>query len=171
MELGVVIGMVAALIAHPPGLLEHLHLDTVPPARSSTYASAAGPVSISLSRDRCYGIMPVYQITVDRGGTVCYNGQEGWGTVKGRHTAQIRPSQVQEILAEFDQAHFASLRDRYDACVTTGAETVILSLSVGKHHKTVVCSSQDKSAPVALAQLADTVDRIAGTQRWLGKGE
>jgi hypothetical protein len=170
MELGLVIGVAAGLLTHPPGLLEHPRQGAAPSVRSWTYASAAGPVSISLSRDACYGIRPVYEITVDRGGTVRFIGRAGIGIVQGLHTTQIRPAQVQELLAEFDKAGFASFRDRYDECVMTGAETVILSLSVGKHHKTVVRSSQDKSAPEALAGLADTIDRIVGTRRGLGDG-
>jgi hypothetical protein len=159
--LSLVAGMAVGLVAFPRSA-------PAPAPRASTDGSAAEPVSIALSREVGYDIRPSYQITVDGEGMVRFDGRSGIGIVKGHQTAQIRPAQVRKLLAEFDKAHFASLRERYDAGVSTVAETVTLSLSVGDSRKTVVRSSEDRSAPVALVQLADTVDRIAGTHRWLG---
>lgn len=100
--------------------------------------------SISLQRTSCFGPCPIYTVTIDGRGTVTYEG-ERFVRVVGRHTAQIEPSAVLELLARAEQIRFFDLRDAYrvienpDGTTTmvTDLPTTIVTIAVNGRTKRV----------------------------------
>jgi hypothetical protein len=134
---------------------------------TSTAEDLSG-VAIGLERTPCFGTCPVYSVTIHGDGRVEYEGRN-FVAVEGQQAGQADPQAVQSLLAEFDRIGFESLEERYEDPVTDIPSTV-LSLTRGGETKTVTLYAVDLSQPPrqALADLAQRIDEVAGTERWVG---
>lgn len=134
---------------------------------------------VTLQRSACYGDCPVYEVTVTGDGAVSYHGSE-FVQVKGEHTARTSRDEFRKLVARFEQAGYFSIRKNYDygGCSTrqlcrTGflndAPGAVLSLTLrGRTHE-IHHAYGCTCAPEILFKLEAAVDKIAGTDRWVGK--
>jgi hypothetical protein len=124
-------------------------------------------VHIKLERGPCLGRCPVYSVEIDGNGKVEYKGDQ-FVLVKGRRTRTIAPSDVAALLDKFRAADFWSLRPAYAASVTDIPEYRI-TLTIGEQTKSVVdYLGGDVGMPRRVGELETDIDRLAGTERWVG---
>jgi len=119
---------------------------------------------------------PDYEVRLHGDGTLLY---QGWRGVKtpGDKLEFVKYETLGQLLAEFKKASFFNLNDSFEAApadqrIATGdvvgytRPTVRLTLILDGERKAVNHYLGDKSAPQALTDLEEAVDRILGTDRW-----
>ena len=136
------------------------------PTASPTENVFSGLV-ITMERTACHGTCPIYKLTISGDGTVIYEGQD-FVQVKGKQTASLRPTQIQDLVTAFDQAKFSTLPD-YTHEDTTDSPSVITSITLNGKTKTVNHYYGDKSAPQELFDLESKIDEITNSTQWTGK--
>src|SRR5690349_3473487 len=97
------VGLSLSAIAAP---LQAVH------AQEATEA-ADGDVAITLERTACFGVCPVYTLTIYEDGTVVYEG-ENHVEVMGTQTFEIDPATVDQIVDAFADAGYFEWDDTYD---------------------------------------------------------
>ena len=138
-------------------------------------------VEITLERTACFGICPVYSVTLCGDGTVRYVG-ERFVRVEGEVEDDVPVASVVRLVNRFLAAHFFDAAPSYRrelevvegpdgtlewrAMEITDMPTTILSLRIGANAHRV---SLYFGYPQALMDLADAVDEAAGTARWVEK--
>lgn len=119
---------------------------------------------------------PDYEVRLHGDGALLY---KGWRGVKtpGDKLELVDYETLKQLLIEFRKASFFSLNDSFEEAPTderieTGdvmgypRPTVSLTLILDGERKVVNHYLGDKSAPQALTDLEEAVDRILGTDRW-----
>lgn len=119
-------------------------------------------VVITMKRTYCYGMCPVYSLTIYGNGTVVYEGVDHV-QVKGKQTLQIPQKQVRQLVDQFFSIDYFSLQDDYKAPVTD-LPTTITSISVNGKTKTV---RDYYGAPEKLKELEKQIDAVAQAQQWV----
>lgn len=156
---------------------------TAPSAAPSTSGSAPADTSagfalpadleITLERSACYGVCPAYVVTLRADGTVEYRGDK-YVRVHGSKVDRVKPNEVRALLIKMDRAGFDGLTvpDPCDKGISTDHATHRLTLVRNGKRRTIVHYTGNLCAPPALGELADEIDRVAGTDRWTrcGKG-
>jgi hypothetical protein len=127
-------------------------------------------VSVTLRRTACYGTCPVYAVTIDGSGLVQYLGE--WHVdIPGAQTSRIPPEKLKDLLRDFEGIHFFDLQDKYsESC--TDQPTAIISILVDGKTKEVSnyfggCEGAKSGPQVDLAELAEQIDKAAGSGRWV----
>jgi hypothetical protein len=148
------------------------------PPRPRTYEAAA--VSIRLERTACFGSCPIYQVTISGDGAVVYEGTRFVQTL-GTERASVDSEEVVSLLDEFLQVRFFDALERYagserarrtpagivvESMTITDLPSQILTLRLGERVKRVELYDH---YPAELGRLPDLVDRVAGTERWVGR--
>jgi hypothetical protein len=123
---------------------------------------------IRLQRTVCYGTCPSYLLTVKADGKVSFFGQDKTKT-KGQAGGEISEENIKKLIAEFKQADFFSLDDSYTSknCATdnpTVRTTLFINGKVKKIEHDMGCE-----APKELTALEDKIDKIVGTEKWIGE--
>jgi hypothetical protein len=121
---------------------------------------------ITLERTPCYGPCPVYRVTVLGTGAVEYFG-EAHVDKPGAHRWRISRRRLDRLAEAFERARYSGLEDSYtnrefaDApgCLTSIEYEDGGSKSINHYHG-------DPSAPAALTELEDEIDRIVGVERY-----
>lgn len=127
--------------------------------------SPAGVV-MTLLRTVCYGTCPSYSVEIHGDGTVLYKG-ESFVVVAGEHRDHISPEQVDELVDAFRKADYFSLKDEYSYNVTDNP-TYTTTFQVDQIKKTVTDYVGELAGmPEAVSDLERTIDRVAGTQKWI----
>ena len=122
-------------------------------------------VKITLARSGCFGSCPSYKVEVHGDGTVLYEGH-GYVTFTGTHRGLVPQSNVIELVKQFEQADYYSLRDEYRSAITDNA-TQTTSISIDGRQKQVVdYVGLTAGMPVAVKQLELAIDRLSGSERW-----
>lgn len=133
-------------------------------------------VTISLDRGPCFGFCPDYSVTIKGDGTVIYEGRNFVPT-QGTITTTVPVESVERLVAEFDDADFFALEEDYSVNATD-LPTTITTLSIGGTTKRIVhygvgCDVDDPvldTAPEALCRLEALIDEVAGTKKWVSRG-
>lgn len=87
--------------------------------------------------------------------------------VSGKHETTIEPQVIDQLLAQFEEARFFSLRDEYRAEITDNP-TYVVTIDTGNGKKSVVdYVGEEAGMPKAVAALQDAIDAAAGTDRWI----
>ena len=144
-------------------------------SQNATSQNATSPshtnAVITLERTACFGTCPVYQLTIYGDGKVVYEGK-AFVTVTGRHTAQISPEQVQQLVKAFETANFFSLENQYVVGATDlpGAWTSISSSGQSKRvwRYGSIDNPELNNAPRSLTELETQIDKIVNSQQWIG---
>jgi Domain of unknown function (DUF6438)/Ankyrin repeats (3 copies) len=127
-------------------------------------------VSVALKRTACEGTCPVYAVSIQGSGIVEYLGE--WHVdVPGPQTGNIPPERVMNLLRNFEEFHFFDLQDKY-AETCTDQPTAIIAILVDGKTKQVSnnfggCDGAKTGPQVDLAKLAEQIDGVAGTGRWV----
>ncbi len=127
---------------------------------------AGGELSISLERQPCLGKCPAYTVTISGGGAVTFEGKSHVAET-GTQTATIPAEKVTRLRQMLTDANFDQMSDCYCERKVTDLPTAIITVTVDGKTKTVKHYMGDPSAPPALEALEDSIDAIAGTQRWI----
>lgn len=141
-------------------------------------------LEISLQRTACFGSCPDYKVTIAGNGRVVFettpflnrddvaNVHRAFSTesgvrVPGTHHTTIEPQAIDQLLAQFEQARFFSLRDEYRAEVTDNP-TYVVTIDTGNGQKTVVdYVGKEAGMPESVTAIQDAIDAAAGTDRWI----
>lgn len=126
----------------------------------------SGQIVIQLSRSRCFGSCPDYQVSIRGDGQVDYDGRH-YVAVTGHASRRIAPKRVRELYRRFLRANFFQFANDYTSRISD-IPTVELSVFDGEHWKHV----RDHAGhlgdmPAVVTELEDLVDDVAGTSEWV----
>ena len=133
---------------------------------------------ITLERLGCFGICPVYKLTIAADGAVVFEGRryvkEGAATKK----SAINQEQLKELMAEIDRVKFF-LDDDYSsdsrACneAMDDCQATITSIRSNGKSKTVshFYGCTGPKGPKDIAELENKIDEIVNTAKWLPDGK
>lgn len=145
------------------------------PATSSSTPVAESSVPVrpgvlaSLERTACYGLCPVYVVTVFDDGRVEYEGKDFVKT-KGKVTSKLDASKLDALRSAFKDTDFFSLGDySYNPKTdpTDGPGASLYYASGGRAHA-VQHYSGSHAAPDSLGKLEDTIDSLVGVEALTG---
>ena len=119
-------------------------------------------VIISLERNACYGVCPVYKLTIFGNGKVVYKGIR-FVNATGTKTYQISRDKIKELVGKFYEIDYFALKDKYDGPVTDAPAT-ITSITIDGKTKRVV---NYYGAPKKLIELEDKIDEMADSEKWI----
>ncbi|WP_288379512.1 DUF6438 domain-containing protein [uncultured Massilia sp.] len=148
--------------------------DGVPPWRQAHWPTGGFEV-VYLARSACYGTCPVYEIDVFADGRVRYTGEEHVKTT-GTHEARLSPHAVTQLAAAIQAARFETLGGSYqdgnDGCRDLFTDAPSLTIGVKRTGRLLrvnyYTGCSGPAVPSArIHALADTIDRIAGTQAFI----
>lgn len=136
-------------------------------------------VVVTLERTACLGFCPDYKVTIQGDGRVQFTTDTApdsshrpisrWHGVllPGTHEAKVAPDAVAALVRQFEAADFWHLKHTYRR-KSIDDPTYIVSLRVGERTKTVVDhAGTEVGMPQTVSDLENTIDRIAGTDRWI----
>jgi len=121
---------------------------------------------ITLQRTPCYGSCPVYRVTVFGTGEVEYFG-EAHVAKAGAHGWRISRRRLDRLAAAFQRARYFRLEDGYTSREFADAPGCLTSIEYEDgRSKSIDHYHGDPTAPDALTELEDEIDRIVGVERY-----
>jgi hypothetical protein len=121
---------------------------------------------ITLRRTPCQGPYPAYEVTVRGTGEVEYFG-EAQVDKAGAHRWKISRRRLQRLAETFERAGYPRLADRYTNREFTDAPGCLTSIEYEDgSSKSIDHYHGDPTAPDALTELEDEIDRIVGVERY-----
>ena len=125
----------------------------------------------TLERTACFGTCPVYKVAIFRNGTVEYQG-ERFVKTKGRATGHIGAKRLDELQELFQQSGYLRFNDSYERQDVTDLPSAFTSYSPAPGRtKSVRHYLGDFSAPKALFDVEEGIDRIVNIEQWIGTPE
>jgi Domain of unknown function (DUF6438)/Gram-negative bacterial TonB protein C-terminal len=123
-------------------------------------------VRMTLRRSGCLGTCPVYSVEIGGDGSVVYSGRD-YVLITGEHRSQVSQDVVSQMVGAFRKADYFSLDNEYYYRVTD-CPAHVTSISFDGQTKSVVdYVGEEAGMPRAVAELEMTIDRLAGTERWV----
>src|SRR5918997_1447782 len=121
---------------------------------------------VTLERTPCQGPCPVYRVTVFGSGDVRYFG-EAHVARTGEHRWGISERRLERLAEAFERARYSRLEDRYTGREFADAPGCLTSIEYEDgSSKSIDHYHGDPSAPDALTELEDEIDRIVGVERY-----
>jgi Domain of unknown function (DUF6438) len=126
--------------------------------------------TITLERTRCFGVCPVYQLTIHRSGKVEYEGKAHvWE--EGRRTGRISGKDFEKLAKKIDEINFFNLKDRYDGKNPDGSGATVTDLpttktSVTRGNRTKTVENYFRG-PKGLKELEDLIDELTKSAEWI----
>jgi hypothetical protein len=136
--------------------------------RPSVAAPPPHELAVTLERTICYGTCPAYRLAVYRDGVVQFTGEE-YVEVSGGALGHVSQADVAALDRAFADARYFELADHYTSYDVTDMSSATTSYQLGARAKQIEHYHGDMKAPPALAKLEAAIDRIAGSERWIGK--
>ena len=122
-------------------------------------------VVVTLQRGQCFGICPVYNVTIYGNGTVVYEGIANVNTT-GIRMSNISEYHVRQVLSEFKNINYFSLNETEIAShIVYDAPLFTTSLSI--NGKTQTIHHYETADPQALTGLENTIDEIVNSSQWV----
>jgi len=139
------------------------------PGYSLAHAKDMNSLTIEMSRTSCFGMCPIYTITVHGNGLVEYVGRANV-KIRGFQTGTISSDQIGKLLEILDRAHFFSLEDRaFNWCLDT--PSVSVSVAVDGRSKRVIsdaaCSGAKLGIQAQFVHAADEIDVVVNSAQWV----
>lgn len=137
--------------------------------------AVAEPVVIELERTACLGTCPAFSLRLETSGSVRYEGFHHVQEV-GERSGTIDSAVVRRLAGEIVDAGFMTWDEEYrfggPHCPdpVTDLPSTRLSVEVGQRARRVVIDHGCAGAPDAIHDLAERVERAAGSERWVGSG-
>ncbi|MFC2032627.1 DUF6438 domain-containing protein [Chloroflexota bacterium] len=122
-------------------------------------------VVITLERTACFGVCPVYTLTIYGDGRVVYEGIR-CVRIEGTRTTTISDDKIKQLIAEFQKMDYFSLKDSYEERNATDMPSAFSSLTIDGKTKTVRHYHGDFSAPKKLTALENKIDQIVHSDQW-----
>ena len=123
-------------------------------------------VVITLERTACFGVCPVYKLSIHGDGTVIYEGIR-FVRIKGTIKTTIGEDKIQQLVSEFQRTGYFSLEDSYEERNATDMPSAFTSLTIDGNKKTVRHYHGDLSAPKELTELENKIDEIINSNQWI----
>ena len=141
---------------------------------SSERNAIPGDTLITLERTACYGMCPIYKVTISADGTVGFQGTRFVKNI-GPAQATISPSKVRELIDAFDKIRFFELNNQYatrtDGCKQwfTDHPSAINSITVNGRTKTVRHDYGCRGVDVLtdLEKLEHEIDLAVNIDQWI----
>lgn len=123
---------------------------------------------ITLKRDYCFGMCPVYSLTIGGDGTVTYQGTQ-YVNVVGTATSQIAVSDVQSLVDQMMQADYFNLSvpATCPQGMWTDMPTSTTSLTLDNQSHSIVYDHGNQCAPAILSTLENRIDEISNSAQWV----
>ncbi len=121
---------------------------------------------ITLERTPCHGPCPVYKVTVSGAGEVGYFGRAHVYKT-GTHRWRISERRLQRLAEALERADYLHLEGDYTGGGTTDAPGCLISVEYADGTTNSIAHLHgDPTAPDALTDLEDEIDRITGVERY-----
>jgi len=136
--------------------------------RSRSTQSAAGSRPgdhVSLLRQGCFGLCPIYTVSVFASGQIEFNGL-AFTCAKGKQSAQIERDVANELLGDLEDAGFFALAWARGALIADAPSATTTLVRNGRTHRTER-NHGDPLAPRVLRRMEQVIDEVSGTARWL----
>lgn len=121
-----------------------------------------------LERTGCFGACPAYTVTIAREGAVNFVGQSHT-RVLGNNTAKRTAPRSPFYIAKSLRPSFVRLPDAYRAAVSDLPKYVVTVRSGALTKRVLDYAGTAAGPPQAVRDIEDEIDRIAGTERWVGR--
>ena len=125
---------------------------------------------IVLERTACFGLCPVYTLTIERSGKVRYQGKAHVWEV-GSKTRKVSRDDFARLVKKIEEINFFNLKDRYDGKNADGSGVTVTDLPTrktsvtrGKRTKTV---ENYFRGPKGLRELEELIDEVANSAEWV----
>jgi len=123
-------------------------------------------VIITLERTACFGVCPVYTLTIYGDGRVVYEGIR-FVRIEGTRTTTISEEKIRQLITEFQSADYFSMDDSYEELNATDMPSAITSITINGKTKTVKHYHGDFSTPRELTELENKIDQIVYSDQWI----
>jgi hypothetical protein len=114
---------------------------------------------VRLSRGSCFGICPVYSITVYGNGGFVYEGT-GFVQVQGKRKGRLSPKDTAELFSEI-KTQFFRLKSRYGNESDLPATTIVVSI---QNRRKVVT---DFTGTKEVEHLSELIERLTSVERFI----
>jgi len=119
------------------------------------------------------GVGPDYTLAIYGNGTVTYEGRDNV-KVEGDIKESISDEKIMELLTEFKDSGFFSFESNYLTAGTQGKSLIIISITMPTGNGNTITKKithylGDENVPKELIALENKIDKIVGTERWIGK--
>jgi len=145
----------------------------LPVSLTSCAQSDSSISRISLQRTACFGVCPIYRVTIYPDGLVEFQGERFVESL-GEHSTRVNPENFQRLAAVATDIEFFLLEDEYR--VRTEPDGTVIAVSdLPSRITTVVKDGQEKSVlnyfsgPQELERFELLIDELTGTDRWIGE--
>ena len=122
-------------------------------------------VVITLERTACFGVCPVYTLTIYGDGRIVYEGMRNV-RIEGTITTTISEDKIKQLITEFQKIDYFSLKDSYEERNATDMPSAYTSLTINGKTKTVRHYHGDLNAPKKLTELENKIDLIVNSDEW-----
>ncbi len=120
-------------------------------------------LSIKIKRPGCYGSCPVYDLTIDAGGGISYDGHH-FTRHCGEATGYVNPAVFRDAVSRLKAVGFYSLPESYEGNMDGGALTVTLRFANGEKD---VATDGRTPAGQELYDIADALVEKSGAAVWI----
>lgn len=136
-------------------------------AASVTAQETESPAIITLERTACFGVCPVYTLTILEDGTVIYEGTNHV-SVTGEQITEIPPETVPLMVTAFENAGYFDWNEAYDTQTVSDLASVITSVTKDGITHRIVRYEGDNTAPLALPFLERWIDAMTNSSLLTG---
>lgn len=113
---------------------------------------------LTLQRDPCFGMCPVYNLALFDDGTIVYSGFANVDHI-GVHIYKTDPLAITSIVQRATALGYFDWEDAYDTQVMTDQSTVTTSIQTDDQFKRIVRYNGDPNAPIGLMWVEDMIDQ------------
>ena len=121
---------------------------------------------MTLSRTTCFGSCPGYSVEVRGDGTVTYHGQM-FVLITGEHHSRLSKKRVEELFANFRNADYFSLKERYRAGITDNPTQTTSIEFDGRKKQVIDYAGHYVGMPDVVGELEQSFDQLVGTDKWI----
>lgn len=128
---------------------------------------------ITLERRPCFGLCPVYTLSIYRSGYVTYEGRE-YVSIRGRRDTTIHPDSVRALVQEAELIGYFGMLSEYHGRIIndtlietiTDQPSAISSVRIGNETKRI---DNYYGGPESLHRFERHIDRVVNIVQWIGK--
>ncbi|MEK6287530.1 MAG: DUF6438 domain-containing protein [Acidobacteriota bacterium] len=142
--------------------------------RASSEQGVPRDTLITLERTGCYGMCPIYKLTISADGSVLFEGNRFVKKV-GTAKSAISQEQIRELIVAFEKINYFDLKDRYerpeDDCKqwVTDHPSALTSITLNGTSKSVIhyygCRGVEVLAK--LEKLEQAIDDAVNSAQWI----
>ncbi len=137
--------------------------------KTSSLTNASGSTLITLERQACFGMCPIYTLSLYEDGTVVYVGIKNVA-VTGVQVGQVDVGVVTMLSQMMTATGYFDWQDEYTTMTITDQPTVITSLSTAENYKQITRYDGDANAPVGLTWIEERIDLAVNSAQWVKLG-